>query len=318
MFFIKYFVVPVFLITSSLHLYGENEVETPTQRYLTTHSIDHIKPYMKNMGVTEEHVYAMKDAISNESTEGFFGYHGASREFRIYQDLIRFGIEEIVGIPIREDFHFLRIPGDPALNFDSAEDYLNRSISGTLPEGVNDSRYYLPLNIALYENFYFEELCSITGFAKGLQHKGFEKRLIPFFEKLGIDSQHIQKAFEIARSKIPNKGVLLQFFDTASYELADRFVYCSLSTGKPYFKDKKISEFILNPQQTAFPHLRLIVSNLQALNPNSSLVIKRYDLTNDYVQKAYEDALRKFLKSLPVDTDTAEKYKEELKSLWGN
>lgn len=304
--------IAIFLIVGAFHLHGDS----PTERYLSTHPINHIKPYMKQLGVTEEHVYVLKDAISNES-EGFFGYHGTTREFRIYQDIIRFALEEVLGITIRKDFHFLRIPGDPALDLLSAKDYLNRYESDTLPDDVNESRFYVSINIAIYENFYFPELCSITGFMKAVNHNMFEKNLVPFFKKLGLDPKHIKTAFEIARSKIQNKGVLLQFFDTSHFQLVDEFAYCSLFNGSPYLNGKNPSQFILNPQQTAFPHLRLVINNYDILNPNSSLKIKRYDLDNEYVRKAYEDALRKYLKSLPVNKTNAEEYKAELRSLWG-
>lgn len=314
MFSVKSAVISIFLIIGSFQLHG-NSSDAPTLRYLSTHSLDHIKFYMGKFGVTEEHVYALNDAISNER-KGFFGYHGASREFRIYQDVIRFAIEEILGIAIREDFHFLRVPGDPSLNFESADEYLMLSHAKKLPDGASDKQVCLPINIALYENFYFEELCSIAGFVKESHHSLFEKLLIPFFDQLGIDPKNIQKAFQIARAKIPNKGILLQFFDTPNYELLDKFAYCSLSTGKRYFSNTAVSEILLNPMQTAFPLLRLVINNRQITNPYSSLVIKRYDLTSDYSLQAYEDALRHYLKSLPADRSTSEKYKAELLSLW--
>lgn len=312
--YIKY-VVSLFLIAASLHIHGEES--TPTVRFLTTHHIDLIKPYMKNMGVTEEHVYAFKAAIAKESDEGFFGYHGTSREFRIYQDIIRMAMEEILEIPIRDNFHFLRIPGDPSLDLLSADDYLDKASEDTLPEEVNESRYYIPMNIALYENFYFEELSSIAGFTKQAHHDIFEKKLVPFFNRLGIDPKHIHKAFEIGRGKLPNKGVLLQFFDKSHYALADKFAYCSLSNGKQFYPGRKPSEFILNPQQTAFPHLRFVINNFDVLNPKGSLVVLRYDLNSDYVRQAYEDALRKYIKSLPKNSAAVKEYKDEITSQWG-
>ena len=86
---------PYFLTTESSTAFLR-----PSERYLISHPLAKIKPHYKVYGVTPEHVKVFDTAIAAEK-DGFFGYHGARKEFRIYQDIIRFGIEEILGIPIK-------------------------------------------------------------------------------------------------------------------------------------------------------------------------------------------------------------------------
>ena len=288
---------------------------TPTERYLSTHPLANIKPYLKNFGVTSNHVTALNEAISNE-TIGFFGYHGSSREFRIYQDIIRFSIEEVLGISIRPDFQFMRIPGDPNLNTDSVYEYFAMQSDEEQNPIINESHLFLAMNMALYEQYYYYEQCSIYEFAHNNSKYNFEKKIIPFFALLGIDPSYIHKAFEIGRSKLTNSGVLLQFFDISNYELIDQQTYNSLSTGKRYFQNYTTSQFILNMEQTAFPQFRLLLNNHHTLNPNSSLVIKRYDLSSSYNKDFYEQELRKYLKKLPANEVQKEIYKAELLSRW--
>lgn len=53
------------------------------------------------------------EIIANENKPGFFGYHGHTQQFRIFQDILRVVHEEVLGETIPPNFYFLRIPGDP-------------------------------------------------------------------------------------------------------------------------------------------------------------------------------------------------------------
>lgn len=50
--------------------------------------------------------------IAKEKESGFFGYHGCSQRYRIFQDILRAVFEEALGYELPNDFQFLRIPGD--------------------------------------------------------------------------------------------------------------------------------------------------------------------------------------------------------------
>lgn len=293
----------------------EESFIAPSTRYLSTHDLNYIKPFMKGYGVIEKHVFVFNNAIAKE-TIGFFGYCGAGREFRIYQDLIRFVVEDILKIYLRDDFQFLNIPGQPVLNINSAAEFLALEPSTLQDAQLKAANPFISLNLALYENYYYESLCSIPFFTKNHEQKGLETKLEPFFIALGINKDNIRKIFTIARSKLPNEGILLQFFDDSNYELLNKQAYCSLSNGTPYLRDFKISDFLLNPNQNAFPRIRLIMNNRYTLNPHSSLKVIRYDMTAEYVRQAYEQAIRDFLKTLSVDVELVKKYREELLSKW--
>lgn len=53
------------------------------------------------------------EMIARENEPGFFGYHGHTQKYRIFQDILRVVHEEVFHEEIPEDFQFLRIPGEP-------------------------------------------------------------------------------------------------------------------------------------------------------------------------------------------------------------
>lgn len=299
---------------------GSTKVTTqfvaPSKRFLATHPLSNIKPYFKTYGVTSEHVRVLKKAM-NEENYGFFGYHGGKKEFRIYQDMIRFGVEEILGISIRPDFHFLRIPGDPELNISSATQFLkdrSYSINDDIP---SVGKHILSMNMALYEHYWYNTQCSVYFFAKNgnwAQHN-YEDQLVPFFNRLGVDPVHIHQAFEIAHSKLANSGVLFQFFDMADYKLVNKHSFIAQVRGE-FLSNQPVSQYILDTGRSDFPQFRLLLNNQQTLNPSSSLVIKRYSLTTPQAEKEYEEAMRAYFQTLSVDVIKKEAYKAELLSLW--
>lgn len=288
----------------------------PTQRYLITHPLSQIKPFFKSYGVNGEHVKIFKKAIEEEKY-GFFGYHGGRKEFRIFQDMIRFGIEEILGIPIRPDFHFLRVPGDPQLNTRSAAEFLKKHSYNINDDLHAIGKELLSMNIALYENHTARYQSTVFFFVNNhnyAQHD-YENKLATFFQRLGVDPVYVHEAFEMARTKLANSGFLMQFFDTADYQVVNEQSYLSHNTGK-YYSSQPISELILDTSRTAFPQFRLLMNNHYTLNPNSSLSMKRYSLNGPEVEKEYEDAMRAYFQTLPVDVYQKEAFKAELLSLW--
>lgn len=289
----------------------------PSQRYLTTHPLSNIKPHFKSYGVTSQHVEVFQKAIAEE-TYGFFGYHGMRREFMIYQDIIRVALEEILGIPIRPDFHFLRMPGDPNLNIDSAYAFIKKHPYDVNDDLPSESQHILSMNMSLYEHYWDPGQCSVYYFAKNINFGMFnyEKKLIPFFHLLGIDPVYIHEAFEIGRSMLVNEGVLLQFFDHSNYELADKQAYLSYPSGRIYHPQQPISHLILDKNRSNFPQFRLLMNNMYTLNPNSSLVIKRHHLTPEAVYETFEENLRAYFQTLPVDVMQKEAYRESLLSMW--
>lgn len=290
----------------------------PTERFLIANPLDKIKPHLKAMGIKESHVKIINQAIAEE-TLGFFGYHGARREFLIFQDIIRYGIEEILGIPIRADFHFLRIPGHPKLNVDSISEFFAKH-----PGGINDNLpierlQLLSMNTALYSPYQEPWELSLNYFTKNanISKHDYEEVLIPFFLMLGIDPVYIPEAFKIAEAMLTRKsGVLIQFFDTSLYELADQQAYFSLVRGERLLPNDPISQLLLDINQTKFPQSRLVLNNRNTLNPYSSLSMKRYTLTSSDEFAAYQNALRKYFQSLPFDEFQKENYRAQLLSLW--
>ncbi len=81
-----------------------------TELYLKVHPFEKIK---RTLGRFNSQVSFVTDKmIDMETDSGFFGYHGCTQRYRIFQDILRAVFEETMDYEIPTDFHFLRIPGD--------------------------------------------------------------------------------------------------------------------------------------------------------------------------------------------------------------
>lgn len=291
----------------------------PSQRHLSRHRIDkEIGRYMQKYRISSRHRAVLDLAIKQEKP-GFFGYHGAKQDFRIYQDIVRYVFEEVLQIPIRKDFHFMRAPGHPDLNVNSAKEFLKKHPLDINDGGKAESSQLLSMNMALYENYWDPHQFTVHFFSKNNNWKkyDFKKKLIPFFQVLGIDPSSIDKAFAIAHSKLPSTGVLYQIFDTSGrYRLADRHTYLSKSNGKKYLPQKPVSALLTDMGRTCFPQIRMIMNNRVTLNPSAPISIQRYDLTPPDVEALYDAEMRTLFRSLEVDKAKKEAYVEKMTAVW--
>ncbi len=84
---------------------------TPTQVYLEQTSLDTITEEY------QQHITGIHDTlpfflhIAAEEDENFFGYHGSSTKYRLFQDVLMAVFEEVLEYDLPEDFYFLRVPG---------------------------------------------------------------------------------------------------------------------------------------------------------------------------------------------------------------
>lgn len=298
-----------------------NSFIPPSKRHLSVHSLEKdVWPRLTRYNATPEHKSLLNRAIENEKP-GFVGYHGARREFRIYQDVIRMVFEEVLHIPIREDFHFLRTPGNPRLNVNSAKEFLDlhpKSINDDLPL---ESSQLLSMNMALYEHFNGDHnQFSVYFFLKDTNwgKHDYEAKLEPFFKALGLDPSAIAGAFEIARRNLPSGGVLLQIFDTSieEYGIADRQTYLAVRTGGRYHIQEPISKLIGDNGRKSFPQFRFMLNNKTTLNPYSPIAIKRYDLATPAQEKAYDAEMRAYFRALHVDAVKKDNYIQRISGIW--
>lgn len=308
-------------INENLPIFDKDSFVPPSKRHLSSVSFENtIEPVLRRYNVTSPQKALLNRAIENE-TLGFVGYHGAKRDFRIYQDIIRFAFEEVLRIPIREDFHFLRTPGNPQLNVNSAEEFLNRhpgKINDTLP---TESAQLLSMNMALYENLGVESQSTVYFFTKNTNWVtySYESKIEPFFQAIGLDPDDVDRAFAIGRSKLPSSGVLLQIFDSSEtpYDLADSQTYLAHGGGNPYLPKEPISKTMADKNKKRFPQIRLILNNKTTLNPFSKMVVRRYDLATPEQRANYETAMRNYFSSLSVDVAKRDRYIEKISRIWG-
>jgi hypothetical protein len=268
-------------------------------------------------------------AIMQNEQEGFFGYHGSTRGFRIYQDVIRIGIEEVLGIPIRENFHFMRIPGDRQLTREESALAFLRNHPTPYDLAPDQQRKLLSLQIALHSECEYDSgSCSPYYFLQNssLTEQSFEKHLRPFFELLGIDQRHIRGAIDIGMKNLPNdRGILIQFFDISQqedplkkpYNFVDKHGYPSQPLGVPFTAYLSLpSLYITHKDLDRYPQLRLVMSNRYTLNPNSPIMMMRLDNIDEGIVYNYEQKLRQYFRSLKADPVKKEAYRKALLAYW--
>lgn len=331
---IKKFIILLICLVANINAaenYVDSRVElapikgfsSPTERYKKAHSMHQVEAVLNSLHATALNKEMFQRMIGNE-TAGFFGYHGGCRDYRIFQDIIRIGIEEFLAIPIRFDFHFLRVPGLDELKYGSAEEFAGKN------PVYNDNLYstmthILSLNIALYQSWEDTRGFTPNYFLQNTPWKDvyFDDRLKPFFANLGINSKCIPEIFKLARKYVPkNKGFILQFFDASHenwhetpYALLDDQAFAGNHTHK--FADAPLpSRYLINSTLGNFPQLRLVLNNYYALNPYSSLIMLRYQTMHPAHEIEYEQALRKYMRALPYDEHKAEAYRKKLLNFW--
>lgn len=306
---------------------AEPEYKSPSSRFMQYCNYDTILQTLKTHGMSLEHRNFFEHIIPHEEL-GFFGYHSSTQGFWIYQDIIRMILEEICKMQIRKDFHFLRIPGKPLLNRQSAEHFLNDYFWVNDLQGGQQEQL-LSMNYTLFGNFRSFGSCSIYYFTNNhsATSVGFQNQLIYLFDSLEIPKNFISDLFLIGNPLMTtDNAILFQFFDFSHYnvferyyDLADRMCYDAFPGGAPQmFNKKNLSEFYLGSHPSFFSNqFRLVINNSLTLNPYGPLYIKRYERNSPELVKEYEKNLREAIRQLPYDEIKAVQYRELLLSLWG-
>lgn len=294
---------------------------SPSERFLAKHSFDRIQAKLAAEGFDLQDCPLFQKLIEAE-TEGFIGYHGGCSDYRLFQDLIRFVVEEILYIRVRDDFHFLRVPASNGLDFVTAEAFLEGTVDN-IDDTIPDTRkQLLSLNIALFQ--YYDLPSDFTPryfIQNGSWSKpDYWKLLLDFAEQAGIRAEDFKPIIALGRSLLAeDRGILIQFFvrpdQSTPYSYLDAHFYAAYTKGKPCGALPP-SYYIMNPEIFEFPQLRLVINNADILNPFSYLQMKRYDACSEDDRKMYDKILRSSIRSLSTDAEKQTAARNQLLSTW--
>lgn len=297
-----------------------SDFESPTRKYLKIHTMDDIKYNLRldNASLIYKDLF---DKVITKECEGFIGYHGDSLEYRIYQDVIKIILEEVVGIDIPQNFHFLDIPCFRDQNILELEEVPRfflpeKNLSTTIEKKL------FPANIALYANYNrigFSSVSNFTSNTSTIKPECLIQDLKDFFGRLGINPSIVDEAFFIGKSLLKDdRGILLQIFDQSKvpYSFANRICYPSFPNGYP-FANRTISEYFYEEDATEYPNeLKLILTDHYTLNPQAPLIIQRYDKMQSSTVKNYEATLRELIQKLDYEPEKVEEYHQKLMNAW--
>lgn len=297
---------------------------SPSLRFNAINPMSQIEYQLNRYGATPNNKAMFQQMMDNEKA-GFIGYHAGCSDYRTFQDVIKIAIEEFLGIPIRDNFQFLRVPGISDYSFDSADAFVEAHpvYNDTL---AHIKKHILSINIALYKSWNADWDFTPRYF---LQNRPwtfvyFENELAPFFKQIGVDPMHARSIFQLARQYVPqNKGMILQFFD-GSHDASDHIPYDFLDKqGYIGTSGSKISDtapsllYLDTCEKDYFPQLRLVMNNSHTLNPYSPLIIMRYHTMTPAKEDEYQNALREFMRALPFDQNKADSFRHSLIRAWG-
>jgi len=298
------------------------KAKSPSQRFIDSHSLQKINEVLRKYRASPRDIDLFKRIIAEEK-QGFLGYQAGSSTVRIFQDLIAMVVKHVLKIPIKDDFVFTRVPGDPTFHYEKAPDFLNEK-GKNIPQANWDTQpdirqHILSLNMNLYQSYdapwdltprYYLENTTWT-------HANVSEIIKPFFESLGIKSSLVDELWNQALNTLPHdRGYILQFFDESpAYKFTKEHAYIAHSGGKPNPRYSK-HEILFDETATHFPQIRLVLSNESTLNPFSSLTIKRYDGMSDAQRGKYETSLRSLVEKLPFDPAKVAAARERLLKLW--
>lgn len=304
----------------------------PTEQLIERESWKKIQKKLDKMNISRD-LTPYCNLIADLEDWGHVGYHGAQQGYRVYQDIIRMTFEEILGIPIRENFQFLRIPGDSDLNLNSMEEFAD--FWGTI-DNKNDTRrkQLISLNFAIYSNYDQKGSCSLNLFVKNESKKiiNYTKQLVPFYKKLGIPPESLKDLFAIAQKWLnEDSGVLLRISEHShlnnseneAYNFADLLCYPSKRGGHPWGSypisnhyERVMTDQYLNHKLDIAPQLRLLVNNQYTQNPLSDLNVERWDLYDPETIAFYEAEMRECIRNLDYDSVKVKERRDYFLELW--
>ena len=300
----------------------------PTQRYLSLHSLTEVNAELEEQGIFLRQ-YPFYDKLKNQEEPGHIGYHAASHQFRVFQDIIRIVFEEVLGLEFKKDFYFFRIPGDPSLrDYSHAWLFLNdfTTVNDNLPEQRDQ---LISVNFTLFNNYNQKYECTPVFFelARSFKPPSFQEKIGLLFDLVGMPHDEIPTLFDIGtRIEHLDGGVMFQLFDVSyqipgmghwPYEILDIHAYPCIKKGVPTDPNIPLSYLYMQTDGSDFmPQYRLVVNNKSILNPYSTLTIRRYDLNDLEVVKDYERQLRRVIKSISYDPVQANIYKNQLLKYW--
>lgn len=291
----------------------------PTKAQVELDGLENIKYNLKAKGTGLTYRELFDKAIPQEEC-GFFGYHGDSLDFLVYQDIIRVALEELTGISIRKDFHFLAPPLSDETSPKSLEELsLLFTREGYSARKVQEATF--PLNFSLYSNHNRSGWNSLKRFSspQNTVREHLIKKLSLFFETAGLSPDLPETLFALSSEYLDRKaGVLLQFFDGSAnpYAFADQFSFAARPNGF-IAENRKIHEYFLMDNGGSFPQeVRLLLTTSLALNPHAPLIIKRYTKNQPGKLKLWEQELRKRLQASAVDQEKLSVFKENLEAAW--
>ncbi|MGZ3633301.1 MAG: hypothetical protein ACXU9U_05680 [Parachlamydiaceae bacterium] len=303
--------------------------ESTTARFLQEHPFSEIDATLRKQSIILKQK-SFFDIVTEQEEPGHIGYNASSHHFRIFQDIIRIILEEIVDLEFKKDFHFFRLPHDENISdFNHSSEFLTKyhpSINDNLSEQRDQ---LISVNFTPYGNFTDKYECTAVFFEKSLTYRppSFHFSIENLFDRLGIPFDSIPRLFEAGEQiKHPHGGVLFQFFDLSyqnpmtqlPYAFVDQFAYPCLKKGVwLYNLTDPFSDLFQGFSKTHFEHqYRLIVNHSAFLNPYSSLYIRRYELNDPKTIQSYENRLRSIIRSLPFDPIKVQLYKNKLLAYW--
>lgn len=313
--FIKFYILLFLLIAYS-------GIASPTQQFMEVHSMTDINYVLQGYGMSTAEKELFKKMTQMEQ-KGFIGYHGGSSQARLFQDILFYTVRDLLGIPIRNDFVFLRTPDDADLKYTNAHDFLQQELPNLHARGGDNQPYLqkhiLSLNQSLYQSYdrpwdltprYFLENATWT-------NPPFLSILTAFFKKLGIDAQYVRDLWAAGERLLPaDRGFILQVFDRSeSLAFTKQCSYAAFSGGKPHqqFADQ---HHLYDEHLRDFPQMRLVLGQKTTLNPISPLSFIRYDGMNLKKRESYEIQISNMVKQLPYDVDKVQLMKLKLLEQW--
>lgn len=330
----KKFLLSFLLICCTLNagIPVQGDYHGPTEQLIKRDSWKKIEKELKSIKIPLALVPYFNEIAAGE-TWGHIGYHAANQGFRVYQDVIRITIEEILGIPVRDTFHFLRVPGDQDLNLDSINDFY--AYWGKF-DNKNSTRakQLLSMNFGIYSNYDLKGSCSLYLFVKNKSKRNIDyaHQLAPFYKNLGMNTNELNRLFDIGRKWLDeDSGILLRLYENShltdkkheAYNFADYQCYTAEKGGYAYGSSlistqygKMMTDSYVSHKVNIAPQLRLLVNNHYTLNPYSHLSIERFDLYDSETIASYETELRKAIRKLKFDAAKAEKFRDRLLKSW--
>ncbi|MCH9634039.1 MAG: hypothetical protein S4CHLAM7_07770 [Chlamydiae bacterium] len=299
----------LFLISCSLYSIG------PSQSHLTSNHNIHLEKEL-NLEVWGKRKL-INEVLKNEElySHDYYIFYHASSNALFYQELLSYLFKSLKNVQV-DDFIWLRVPSDTY--FENTTDFFSQESGQVDDSKPLNRKNLLSVNLSLFGNSKNLDSCTLAFWL--LNHLVYKKvdseevirEILDYFQ---LPDDSLEELINLAKT-FSEASLIQIFIPKPQRNVLDQQLYFAhdggaLSEHQALFDPCQLLDLYVSDIKSV-PNLdnleaRLLLNNKLLLNPDSGVLIKRYDANLsenqiDRLKKEIQQILEKQIKKIPLET----------------